>query len=143
MDQLAHILLIDDSESINFFNRLIIEDSKITRKCTFFLSAEKGLDYLKQEDKERYPLPNIIFLDINMPRMNGWEFITEYDKLDIEIREQISLFLLTTSINDDDLQKANMLPTVKGYLNKPLSVETIMSAYNLSLNVLQRKPLQS
>ncbi|ANQ50283.1 response regulator [Flammeovirga yaeyamensis] len=122
---LKNILLIDDSESISFFNQLIIEQANITEKCTMLLSGEKGLEYLQEYDKEKYPLPEIILLDINMPRMNGWEFIEEFDQLDKSITENITLFMLTTSTNKDDKDKALTYSTVKGYLTKPLTEEQL------------------
>ncbi|OHX67056.1 response regulator [Flammeovirga pacifica] len=131
MKQLNHILLIDDSESINFYNQLIIEEANVTEKCTFLLSAEKGLEYLQEYDKEKYPLPNIIFLDINMPKMNGWEFIEEFDELDKSITGNIALFMLTTSTNEDDIDKSKSYKTVKDYLTKPLKVEELNRAIEI------------
>ncbi|NLR93042.1 MULTISPECIES: response regulator [Flammeovirga] len=136
MSQLNHILLIDDSESINFYNRLIIEETGVTKKCTFFLSAEEGLEYIKEEHNENNPLPEIIFLDINMPKMNGWDFLDAYDQLDESLRKKITLFMLTTSTNEDDKAKANTYNTVKGFLSKPLTEDSLRSALLLREKVV-------
>ena len=69
--------------------------------------------------------PDLIFLDINMPGMNGWEFLEEYNKLDKEIQSRVMVIMLTTSDNPDDSMRAKTWGFVSDYITKPLTKERL------------------
>ncbi len=120
------VVLIDDDYPTNCFNEMVIEDENITEKIQILQSGREALDYLTNQGKFSqngliYPKPELIFLDINMPAMNGWEFIEEYNKLPDEQKGKIVVVMLTASPNPDDLKKAESIPQVSGFLNKPLT----------------------
>ena len=69
--------------------------------------------------------PGIIFLDINMPRMNGWEFLIEYKNLPSQQKSKIVIGMLTTSMNPDDEIRAKQFPEIKAFIHKPLTIEKI------------------
>ena len=79
--QLSCIMLVDDNESDNFFHQLTIENSNCAEKIICFNMAKDALAYLENNQAPIYVQPDIIFLDINMPGMNGWEFLEAYEKL--------------------------------------------------------------
>ena len=85
------VLLIDDDDSTNFLHKLILQKSEISETIKVVNSAEKGLEYLNSND-ENTPRPDIIFLDLNMPRMNGWEFVEEYKKLENDIYNKYNIY---------------------------------------------------
>jgi len=78
------------------------------------------LAYLKTVEEGKSPLPELIFLDINMPKMNGWEFLEAYKELPLMKENKAVLQMLTTSSNPDDMDKATNYPDVKDYLIKPM-----------------------
>lgn len=123
------ILLIDDDDATNFVNKLIIEKASIDTDIATCLSAQEGLDYLTCEgaytSQETYPQPGIIFLDINMPGMNGWEFLEEYKKLPEEQKAKIVVAMLTTSMNPDDEEAGKGNVSVKSFMHKPLREEML------------------
>tara|TARA_R110002124_G_scaffold287323_4_gene472821 strand:+ start:4326 stop:4733 length:408 start_codon:yes stop_codon:yes gene_type:complete len=119
------ILLIDDDEPTNFLHKIIIEDSNLAEKVVAVQSGYEALEYLEKKEDGKYPQPGIIFLDINMPAMNGWEFLERYKQLDESLKGKILVVMLTTSINPDDKKKAMGKGFVKGFLSKPLTTEML------------------
>src|SRR6201995_5366150 len=119
--QLNCILLIDDDEPTNFLNRLTLEQSGCTQNIRVAQSGQEALDYLHSCGPGTPPRPDLIFLDINMPAMDGWEFLERYRRLPSERKADIVLIMLTTSLNPDDEVKTRTIPEVAGFENKPLS----------------------
>ena len=120
MEKLKRILLIDDDVNTNFYNRILFEQAKVSDDILEFQNAEEGLDYLKNENEV-----SLILLDINMPIMNGWQFLEAYDQLDEKQKEAIIVVMLTSSINIDDQEKASKYHSVKKFIRKPISPELI------------------
>lgn len=125
--KLKHVLLIDDSESDNFYHARKIGKMGITDDIHICYSGQEALEYLKSELEGVHPQPTLIFLDINMPGMNGWEFLEEYEKLDVSQQGEIVLTMLSNSIDIRDQEKAEKYRAVRGYNNKPLTEEYLTS----------------
>jgi CheY-like chemotaxis protein len=126
------IMLIDDDFATNLYHKLVIAESDCTVNIVVKDSGEEALEYLQQPFNDENPKPNLIFLDINMPRMNGWEFLECYKDLPVGQQADNVIVMLSTSSNPDDLQRATQSPYVKDYRSKPLSVlmlEEIMEKY--------------
>ncbi|SRX54304.1 response regulator [Aequorivita sp. CIP111184] len=125
--KLKNILLIDDSESDNFYHARKIKKLGITDNIHTCFSGAEALEYLSSELDGIHPQPTLIFLDINMPGMNGWEFLEEYEKLELAKQGEIVLTMLSNSIDERDKQKAHEYKTVQGFYSKPLSEEYLFS----------------
>ncbi|MBO9567012.1 MAG: response regulator [Niastella sp.] len=128
--KLECVLLIDDDEPTNFLNKMIIEETGYVKEVKVTQSARDALDYLsgKQQSAEggKLPTPELILLDINMPAMDGWEFLERYDKLSPEQKAAIIVVMLTTSFNPEDESKASRISYISSYRNKPLTQETVI-----------------
>lgn len=121
-NKLECILLIDDDEATNYLHKMIIDKSDCTKECVV---AENGLEALELLQAKKNPLkPDLIFLDINMPKMDGWEFLIEYKNI-YKIPNSTILIMLSTSIHSNDKKKAESIEEINGFVNKPLSKETI------------------
>lgn len=120
------VLLIDDDEATNFLNEMTIEEADCAQNVVAVQGGQEALAYLQAKQGDIYPQPDLIFLDINMPAMNGWEFLDEYRKLDKAMRGRIIVVMLTTSINPDDEEKSKTYEEVEDYLSKPLTREKLM-----------------
>ncbi len=118
------IMLVDDNPDDNFFHEREIKKSNLANNVVSKTTAMEGLEYLKSEKDNKTILhPDLIFLDINMPGMNGWEFLQEYSHLDKELQSRAIIIMLTTSENPDDEAKAKTWNFVSDYMTKPLTKE--------------------
>lgn len=125
--KIKNVLLIDDSESDNFYHARKIRKMGISDNIHISYSGEEALEYLKSELDGIHPQPTLIFLDINMPGMNGWEFLEAYEELEIAQQGEIVLTMLSNSIDERDRNRAEEFKSVKGYYSKPLNDEYLSS----------------
>lgn len=116
------VLLIDDDEDDNFYHKRIIEKADIADHIVSLASGVEALNWLQSPEKVPSSPPDLIFLDINMPRMNGWEFLEAYQALLPAHRGKIIIMMLTTSLNPADQERAQRSPYVAGFETKPLTV---------------------
>lgn len=119
------IMLIDDDPGTNFYHRIILRDGGWANKIIEAKDGEAAIAYLKQPFGENNPRPNLIFLDINMPRMNGWEFLEAYKHLNRAQQAENIVVMLSTSCNPDDFDRADKNPLISEYRSKPLTEEIL------------------
>ncbi len=120
-NKIHRVLLVDDDEDANFFQEKIIRKNNFAERVDKVCNGLEALDYLDKCIKAKDKLPEIIFLDLNMPKMDGWTFLDKYNQLSEDVKNKIVLIILTSSVNPDDAEKAKHTPQVKGYKNKFLN----------------------
>jgi CheY-like chemotaxis protein len=130
MKKLNCVLLVDDNESDNFIHKRVLEKSEITKSIAVALNGQEALDFLKTkinkpQSEDAYCQPDLIFLDINMPVMDGWEFLDEYHKLENDQKGKVVFIMLTTSLNPVDRSRAEQMITGGCFQFKPLTQEMI------------------
>lgn len=123
MKRLNIVLLIDDDEPTNFLNELIISQMECADSIVAVQSGQEAIDFLCTEKDGTFPKPDLMLLDINMPGMNGWEFLEKYERLDDAQKGNVIIMMLTTSLNPDDEAKANGIKEIKSFMKKPLTKE--------------------
>lgn len=119
--RLQCIMLIDDDADDNYIHQLVITQ---WGQCDTVRVAENGPDalaYLANTNAPNYVRPEVILLDINMPLMNGFEFLEEYHKLADQLKSNVVVMMLTTSLSSTDENRAEAFNEVTGYRNKPLT----------------------
>ena len=118
------VLLIDDDMATNFIHKRIIAKSNLANHVEVKLNGKEALAYLADCGTfENNPKPNLILLDINMPVMDGWDFIGAYKDLDASIKEGITVVMLTSSPNPDDRTRAEAIAEIAGFKNKLMTAE--------------------
>ena len=135
------ILLVDDDDATNFINEMIIRQANCTKKIHICTNGQEALDFLTKKTNDHYTQPDIIFLDINMPVLDGWEFLERYKDLDVLQKGNILIIMLTASLNPNDKAKADTIDDISGYINKPLNdlrIDEILQKY-FKRSVIKRK----
>lgn len=129
MTNFKQIILIDDDYATNFYHEIVVTDSGKVEEQKFFSSTVEALEYFKDQEKKTDPvLPEIIFLDINLPEMTGWEFLEEFK--DLDLTPMPTVIMLSTSMNPLDKIKAEDNPLVLELIDKPLTVEYLADLKN-------------
>ena len=119
------ILVIDDSKYDRFIASEILEDNIEVLNVVSIESAQKALEYLKSLEGNPQGLPEVILLDIKMPIMDGFDFLQKFDEFSEIIKTGCKIFMLSSSIDPNDLQRAQKSKYVVDFLEKPLSEENI------------------
>lgn len=117
------MLLVDDDSATNFINEIVIRETGLVRQVVKASTGVQALEFLKIKINSKHPQPEIILLDINMPAMDGWEFMEAYRVLEEEQKAKIIVVMLTTSLNPDDEERARNIKEINDFRNKPLTTE--------------------
>ncbi|MEN0052644.1 MAG: response regulator [Mucilaginibacter sp.] len=130
---LSKTMLVDDSELDSLIFKMLIKMVLAKTDIETCPNGKIAIDRIKQMNKEQPgSLPEYIFLDIRMPEMDGWEFLQEYDKLDIPVELQSKIYMLSSSIDPHDLERSRIHPQVAGYLSKPIDIKKLRDILNLA-----------
>ncbi len=130
MEKFYNILIIDDDQVNNFLFSRMVQTVGISEKAETVTSGRQGLVLLEEKIASGEPLPKVIFLDINMPLMNGWEFLEKYKEMPSSIRSQINLYMLSSSVYPEDINKAKSYEDVVDYITKPLTKEILLKIHH-------------
>ena len=120
------VLLIDDDDAVNMLNTIILRKSGLADNIVAVQSGEKGLEALSEFLTEN-KWPGIIFVDINMPGICGWEFIERFKKDFVQFKEKCLICVLSSSLDPRDRENAKNSDMVDSYLSKPLSIDVVTS----------------
>ncbi|QMU29622.1 response regulator [Adhaeribacter radiodurans] len=130
MRKLKGILLIDDNETSNFLNHRLLNRMEVTENIRVFTNGQNALEYLQKIEKgdfnpadPNYFKPELIFLDVNMPILDGFEFLQNYHDLADNVKQNTVIAMLSTSSHPQDTVRANEYAAP--YILKPLTVEKV------------------
>lgn len=120
MSSTVKIMLIDDESINNFISTKIIERFNPKFHVIAYTRVKDALEHLRSGD-----FPDIIFLDINMPEMDGWDFLDQYSKFPEWQQQKCPVAMLTSSVNNHDIQRSKSYDAVANFISKPLTVEAL------------------
>jgi len=118
-----NICLVDDDRIYQFTARKTIETIDKVKNIIVFSNGEEAINYLEQHSIYADELPDIIFLDINMPVMDGWEFLEAFSKIGKGLKKPVTIFMVSSSVDESDIRRSKEFGTVSKYINKPVSRE--------------------
>lgn len=129
--KLKSILLVDDDDATNFINRKILSKLKVAEQIHIALNGKEAIEFLQNhnspgQQESKITTPQLILLDINMPVMDGWEFMEAYHSLSEEKKADVIVVMLSTSGNPDDIKRAESNPEISGYNTKPLHPDLML-----------------
>lgn len=115
------VMLVDDNDTDNFISKRIIEITKFANRVEVKNSGKSALDYLRDNQDDIDNLPNLIFLDINMPIVDGFVFLYEFEKFNDSIKDKCKVIILSSSDNKRDIDKIVNNNHVIKFITKPLT----------------------
>jgi len=128
MGKFKFLMFIDDDLPTNFYHEIIVKEANVCEKYTFYDNATDALEYLAFAKEKNDLFPDIVFLDINMPKIDGWMFLDKLRK--IGITNLPVIIMLTTTLNPTSKNKAELIESIKGYNNKPLTEKFLNYLHN-------------
>ena len=135
--KLDSVLLIDDDDVVNTLNSIILRKSGLVENIQSVMSGSEGLSTLSVCEKDNC-WPSLIFVDINMPGMNGWEFIELFKEKFSALKKKSMICLLSSSLDPRDKEKADKSDLVDFYFSKPLSLEVVHEVCNNFISGLSK-----
>lgn len=128
MDTKINLLVIDDDDINIFIIKKIVEKTGYNVNMVSKANGLLAIDHLKSTMGQD-SFPHLILIDINMPVLNGWEFLETYEELNIT--ERVDMYMLSSSVYENDIEKAKTYAKVKGFISKPLSIERLIELFRL------------
>ncbi|TDO19679.1 response regulator [Pedobacter duraquae] len=122
------LLVIDDDDINIFIIKKIVEKTGYQVNMVAKTNGQLAVDYLTELQSQQQDFPDLILIDINMPVLNGWEFLEAYEKMNAG--QKIDMYMLSSSVYENDIEKAKTYKTVKGFISKPLSINRLIELFD-------------
>ena len=119
------VCIIDDDHIFIYGVKRLIDETSFCDELMVYRNGQDALDELKQRQKNKEELPGIIFLDLNMPMMTGWEFLDEYLEIEAKAGSRTRVYIISSSVDPQDLLKINEYEQIENYILKPVTAEDL------------------
>lgn len=120
----VNLAVIDDDEMYVYALKKLVEKVELTDKTIYFENGKLALNYIDQCINHTYLLPEVILLDLNMPVTNGWQFIKEFKKLKIKIDKRITIYIISSTVNEEEIRRAKQIAEITDFVCKPVTIDT-------------------
>lgn len=122
--------IIDDDRLYQFGMKRMLHHVAVETEVKQFYNGMEAIQYLQQNKDKRNNLPDIIFLDINMPLMNGWQFLDTFKNLRLHFSKQILIYMITSSVDNAEILRAAAYKEIRNYIIKPISFESMREIFS-------------
>ncbi|WP_423998530.1 response regulator [Maribacter sp. IgM3_T14_3] len=129
MNTKPNILLVDDDELYLYLMEKTIHQISKELVVTTFTDGEQAVEYISKCTEEQVELPEVIFLDINMPFLDGWGFLNEFKKLKPKIINNINIYMVSSSMRESDVKRASSFEELTGYVVKPVNKDQLAEIF--------------
>jgi len=124
---MSKVFVIDDDPIHQRIAQIMIAKHELFDEYSSYAEAELALDYLRDNTENAEVLPDVILLDLNMPVVDGWDFLEAFGKFESRLSKSIRIFIVTSSVDEKDKLRSQTFSSVKGFISKPLSPDIIRS----------------
>ncbi len=130
INEAKRFILVDDDPLTNLLTKKIIERNLGEVEVKDFDIPELALEYIETEfDNKQSNGKTVLFLDINMPTLTGWEFLAKYETFPTPIKDQFNIYILSSSIDPADVQRAKLNPLVIDFIEKPIKIDFLLNTF--------------
>ena len=135
------VLIIDDSKMDRFISETVIEKTSFARHVVSYSTVADGLNYLQSLISAPEKLPQVIFLDVNLPAMDGFDFLDNFLKLSEDVQKRCTVFMVSATSSVANLERIKEYPVVRKFFNKPLTPEILkdVHVYMIKQPIFQHK----
>lgn len=127
MNKVKSTCIIDDDPIFVYGTKRLLKEIDFSDTILVYNNGQDAIDGLNQMTSEGEELPCVIFLDLNMPIMNGWEFLEDFVKISNTNREKVTIYIISSSVDPRDLVRIKSYEVVHNYILKPISPEDLKS----------------
>ncbi|MGJ8736400.1 response regulator [Zobellia laminariae] len=128
-----HLCIVDDDDIYRFTIIQSAKFSKIEHMTSVFPNGEEAINYIKKNQDTPDALPNLILLDIDMPIMDGFQFLKAYKEIETKLSKKIAIYMVSSSVDPEDIEKAKGYTSVIDYLSKPLKSDKLKAIIERTL----------
>ncbi|RKR85552.1 response regulator receiver domain-containing protein [Mucilaginibacter gracilis] len=125
------VCLVDDDEIYIYGIKKLIELKQLCPNLIEFRNGKDAIDFLINPDNTE-ELPDVIFLDISMPIMDGWDFMESFSQIKPNLGKKITIYMVSSSINDDDINRAKNISDISDYVVKPITYDKLLELFRLA-----------
>ena len=122
---MSKVFIIDDDSIHQRIAQIMIEKHNLFDSYKSYTDAQQALNFLKDHSEDPTALPDVILLDLNMPVIDGWDFLDMFEQLNKDLKKKIRIFIVTSSVDEKDKLRSQTYPAVCGFISKPLSPDII------------------
>lgn len=121
--------IVDDDKLYQFGMKRMLRHVAVPTEVVQFYNGLQAIEYLQQHKDKKAQLPDVIFLDINMPVMNGWQFLETFVKLKLHPEKHITIYMVTSSVDNAEILRAASYKEIKNYIIKPISIDSLKDVF--------------
>ena len=129
MKKIGTVCIVDDDDIYQFTVKYEIEQTQLVDHIKFFSDGEQAIHFLEKVFDQPSQLPDIVFLDINMPIMDGWGFLEEFAQLKPKLGKKITVYMVSSSNNEKDIERAKQINEVTDYIIKPVTRDMLIPLF--------------